>query len=215
MCVKIMDRKRRANLGVQKAVDKFKKSIFTDPISLQPVGKSRGVKLNKTWYARNTMKQWLTHSDTVPHSRRKLTMPETMGIIAAANTMRDLEGLARDIAKVLRSTDAAAALRVVLAKYPHQINDDPGFTTTYKLFAGHFVGIVYAHYGKHDLMGTIEIKHRPSRYVTLKSNNAKVRVNPSTYPQFPKVFEDAIVRGVERNGIAQKSQSKTIWRRRR
>lgn len=65
------------NRAVQQAVQRFKLSVFEDPVSLQVVGRSRGIVLNKQMYnARSINKARTRGYPLVPHSRRALTNTE-------------------------------------------------------------------------------------------------------------------------------------------
>ena len=71
---------------VNKAVDRLKERLlFQDPISMEWVGKSRGVELNKQLYDARSMKTMLNRGMAfVPHSRRALSLAERARIVGVA-----------------------------------------------------------------------------------------------------------------------------------
>jgi hypothetical protein len=57
---------------------------FQDPISLETMKKSDGVELNKVWYGKQGLRDWLNSGkNTIPHSRRKLTDAEIKNVYTA------------------------------------------------------------------------------------------------------------------------------------
>lgn len=83
---------KRAGLALAAlAAAKFKRSVFTDPISLKTVGKSRGVRINKQWYnAKGLLRAMNQYGlNKVPHSRRPLDHPYTMQNIRHASNWAD------------------------------------------------------------------------------------------------------------------------------
>jgi len=75
---------------VARAALKFKKSVFTDPISLEVTGRRHGVELNKQMYNALQLAKALQHNPrlTVPHSRRQLTADEYRQIYEIAGVPR-------------------------------------------------------------------------------------------------------------------------------
>ena len=70
-------KKLRAVVTAKRAASKFRDLVFEDPITLSTVGKSKGMLLNKKWYARNSIRQAIKQGTKfVPHSRRPLTQQE-------------------------------------------------------------------------------------------------------------------------------------------
>jgi len=59
---------------------------FQDPISLTRVKKSDGIFLNKTWYSKKSLQKWIeSGKNTIPHSRRQLTLDEKKKIYTDKN----------------------------------------------------------------------------------------------------------------------------------
>lgn len=70
---------------VRRAAKKFLAQLFNDPISMNRVGRSRGVVLNKQTYNARSLAQALNGGyNKVPHSRRPLTAREKNKIISLA-----------------------------------------------------------------------------------------------------------------------------------
>ena len=68
---------------------------FQDPISLETMKKSDGVELNKVWYGKKGLRDWLNSGkNTIPHSRRALTDAELKKVY----TEKDGKQVARKIA---------------------------------------------------------------------------------------------------------------------
>lgn len=58
-------------------------SVAVDPVSMQPIPKGAAVRLDRAWYNRRTLREWIQHgNDTVPHSRRRLTPAERLRILS-------------------------------------------------------------------------------------------------------------------------------------
>lgn len=65
---------------------KLNPKTFKDPISLATVKKTDGIKLNKTWYGRAGLRNWINSGkNTIPHSRRTFTEPEINSIFIGKN----------------------------------------------------------------------------------------------------------------------------------
>ena len=59
---------------------------FKDPITLKRTKKEDGIELNKVWYAKNSLREWLdTGKNTIPHSRRRITTEERNKIYIGKN----------------------------------------------------------------------------------------------------------------------------------
>jgi hypothetical protein len=106
---------------VAQAVAKFKRSVVEDPISMQPVGRSRTIMLNTKRYGTDSMREAIQRGYLrVPHSRRPLTVNEGARIMSSPNAatrrrVARLETLARAVATVMltpKTRRATAALRL-------------------------------------------------------------------------------------------------------
>ena len=70
---------------------KLTPKTFQDPISLATVKKTDGIELNKTWYDKKGLREWINSGkETIPHSRRAFTEPEITRIFTAKNGQRIL-----------------------------------------------------------------------------------------------------------------------------
>ena len=65
---------------------KLNPKTFQDPISMNTVKKTDGIELNKTWYAKSGLRQWINSGkDTIPHTRRAFTNAEMEIIFTGKN----------------------------------------------------------------------------------------------------------------------------------
>ena len=65
---------------------KLNPKTFKDPISLATVKKTDGIELNKTWYSKTGLRQWINSGkDTIPHTRRAFTETEINAIYTGKN----------------------------------------------------------------------------------------------------------------------------------
>jgi len=65
---------------------KINPKTFQDPISLTTMKKTDGVELNKVWYGKNGLREWVdSGKNTIPHSRRKLTDAEIQNVFTGKN----------------------------------------------------------------------------------------------------------------------------------
>lgn len=104
----------------RRAANRFLGLTFEDPISLQRVGRSRGIALNRQMYDHRSLRQLIARGNTrVPHSRRQLTQAEINGI------MRDPKFLDRNASNVAKAL--LKPLRKVLNEYKNGLNDDDDF----------------------------------------------------------------------------------------
>lgn len=98
------------------AAAKFKRSVFTDPITMAPTARRHGVLLNKQMYdARELVKGREFDSELfsrVPHSRRRLTDANWQRIYAIAKTPythREPVQMSRRVMRTARRQLAAMA----------------------------------------------------------------------------------------------------------
>ena len=65
---------------------KINPKTFQDPISLATMKKTDGVELNKVWYGKSGLREWIdSGKNTIPHSRRKLTDDEIKNVFTGKN----------------------------------------------------------------------------------------------------------------------------------
>jgi hypothetical protein len=65
---------------------KINPKTFQDPISLTTMKKTDGVELNKVWYGKSGLREWVdSGKNTIPHSRRKLTDAEIKNVFTGKN----------------------------------------------------------------------------------------------------------------------------------
>jgi hypothetical protein len=65
---------------------KINPKTFQDPISLATMKKTDGVELNKVWYGKSGLREWVdSGKNTIPHSRRKLTDAEIKNVFTGKN----------------------------------------------------------------------------------------------------------------------------------
>ena len=65
---------------------KINPKTFQDPISLTTMKKTDGVELNKVWYGKSGLREWIdSGKNTIPHSRRKLTNAEIKNVFTGKN----------------------------------------------------------------------------------------------------------------------------------
>lgn len=70
-------------------IDEAVPKTFKDPISLTVVKKLDGIQLNKQWYAKKGLQNWInTGKNTIPHSRRTLTPIEIDKIFTNRNGIK-------------------------------------------------------------------------------------------------------------------------------